>query len=86
MEYHPVFLGDDDAEVEEKRSGVIIPSLKMAKKLYQKNENGKSVIWTISSDMEMAGITRYTAECTDVTLSGEITFQKGRYIGGTTGT
>ena len=77
LQYNIVLLRDDDADVEEKRSGVIILSLEDGKKNISKKENGEIVIWTISSDMVIAGITRYTAECTDVTLSGEITFQNG---------
>ncbi len=77
LQYNIVFLGDDDANVEEKRSGVIILSLEDGKKNITKKENGESITWTVTSDMEMAGITRYTAECSDVTLSGEITFQNG---------
>jgi len=77
LQYNIVFLQDDDAGVEEERSGVIILSLEDGKKTISKNENGENVVWTITSDMEIAGITRYTAECSDVTFSGEITFQNG---------
>lgn len=77
LQYNIVFKGDDNADVEEKRSGVIILNLENDKKSISKKENGESITWTITGDMEMAGITRYTAECSDVTLSGEISFQNG---------
>lgn len=77
LEYNVVFLSDDDTDVEEKRSGVINLRLEDDKKIISKKENGKSVTWTITGDMEIAGIKRYTAECSDKTLSGEITFQNG---------
>ena len=76
--YNLVILGDNDAIVEEKRSGLISLSLEDDKKIITKKEKGERIFWTITSEREMAGgMTRYTAECSDVTLSGEITFQNG---------
>ena len=76
--YNLVILGDNDAIVEEKRSGLISLSLEDDKKIITKKEKGERIFWTITSEREMAGgTTRYTAECSDVTLSGEITFQNG---------
>jgi len=77
LDYNTVLVGDDDGDIEEKVSGTIILSKVDGKKIINKSENSKSITWTITGDIEIAGITRYDAECSDTKLSGEITFQNG---------
>lgn len=74
--YNTVFVGSNNTDdVEEEVSGVITLSMVDGKKVITKIENGNTIIWTISSEMEMAGMIRYSAECSDAELTGEITFQ-----------
>ena len=77
LTYNIVFVGDGDANVEQKAGGVITLSIANGVKIITKSENGNTIIWTVTSDMEMAGFIHYTVDCSDPKFSGEITFQNG---------
>lgn len=75
LKYNTVLVGDDNDVLEQKAIGVITLSIENGVKIITKSENGITVIWTVTSDMEMAGLIRYTVECSDPKFSGELTFQ-----------
>jgi len=77
LKYNLVFVGDDNSQVEEKANGHITLSIADEVKTISKSENGNALIWTVTSDMEIAGLIRYTVECSNPEFSGEITFQNG---------
>ena len=46
-------------------------------KIITRTKSDNTTIWKVTSDMEIAGLTRYSVDCSDPKLSGEITFQNG---------
>lgn len=77
LKYNIILVGDDNADVEKKANGVITLSLVNGVKTITQSENGNTVTWTVTSDMEIAGLVRYTVECSNPKLSGEMSFQNG---------
>jgi len=77
LKYTIVFVGDDSANVEQKVGGVITLSISNGVKIITKSENDNTIIWTVTSDMEIAGLIRYSVECSNPKFSGEVTFQNG---------
>ncbi len=80
LNYTIVMVGDNDSNVEQKASGVISLSILNGVKIITKSENDNTIIWTVTSDMEIAGLIRYSVECSNPEFSGEITFQNGSLL------
>jgi len=77
LSYNTVFLGDDNDLVEQESNGIITLSLENGRKIITRTKSGNTTIWKVTSDMEIAGLTRYSVDCSDPKHSGEITFQNG---------
>jgi len=75
LTYNTVFLGDDNDLVEQESNGIMTLSLENGQKIITRIKSDNTTIWKVTSDMEIAGLKRYSVDCSDPKLSGEITFQ-----------
>lgn len=80
LKYNIVLVGDDNTSVEQKADGVISLNIANGVKTITKLENSTTVIWTVTGDMEMAGLIRYDLACSNPKLSGEASFQNGSLL------
>ena len=76
LAYNVILLMDNsDEETEVVEQGTITLSAEGENKILTKTEGDNTIIWTVTSEMMMGGINRYSVDCTDAKYIGELTFQ-----------
>jgi len=81
LAYNIIITWDDkDNNTEIRTTGVITLEKAGDKKIIKKTESGSTVSCEITGESEIANMIRYSSDCSDKALNGEISFQNGSMV------